>query len=403
MSLAPDSSEKNRLLRRAHAVARVHHPNLARMLPLPGGAGLAPIANGASRLAEFSDPELAFRRLEPERMIWALLDILSGLRALHEAEIEGGAFVHGAITPQYILLGEPGSARLVPVTSAHLMPKVPRKPTGYVAPELLRGEPGDQRADLFSVGVLLWEALAERRLFPDGAREAVLGQLERGEVPRLGGLVKASWALPLCRVAERAIAPIPAERFGSALELSSAIVLAAGCQLTSSPRPARWRNMTPPATVIDLPPAPGLRDLDSVTRVAPPSATIRPSELDWNDEVESQPVRRPARLPRQAAWVAAGVVGAACLLFAFSRSATTRAPMAATLDAGEVHAVAQAAAAPAPATAVPAPSSSVLAPPTSATSSASPVEPKSPAPKPALLKPRSVSTHVHRSDSDYGI
>src|SRR4051812_22685222 len=205
------------MLRRAHTVARVHHPNLARMLPLPGGAGLSPVTNGASRLPDFSEPNRAFGRIEPERVIWALLDVLSGLCALHEAKLEGGAFVHGAIAPQYILMGEPGSARLVPVTSWHLMPNAPRKPTGYVAPELLRGEPADQRADLFSVGALLWEALAERRLFPDSSREAVLARLESGDTPPLGDLVKASWALPLCQIAERAIASTPAARFGNAL------------------------------------------------------------------------------------------------------------------------------------------------------------------------------------------
>jgi eukaryotic-like serine/threonine-protein kinase len=376
------------------------------MLPLPGGAGLSPIANGASRLVEFSDPDVAFTRIEPERLIWALLDVLSGLRALHEAELDGGPFVHGSITPQYILLGEPGSARLVPVTSAHLMPNVPRKPTGYVAPELLRGEPADQRADVFSIGVLLWEALAGRRLFPDAARSAVLGRLERGDTPRLADLVKASWALPLCRVAERAIAAKAAERFGSALELSSAIVLAAGCHLTSAPaevrpRPSRWRNMTPPATVIDLPPAPGstLGELDSVTRLAPPAPPAPPiaaSGLDWSDEeVVSQPVRR-ARIPRKTAWLLAGVLGVACLVLAAAgRAPAARPPMASSLDTTEPKATAPIAIATPAVTA-----SSSVAP---AASIAPPTEPKPPAQKPASLKVRSVSRSAHRPDSDYGI
>ena len=379
------------------------------MLPLPGGAGLSPMANGASRLAEFSDPDVAFQRIEPERMIWALIDVLSGLRALHEAELEGGAFVHGAITPQYILLGEPGSSRLVPVTSTHLMPNVPKKPTGYVAPELLRGEPADQRADVFSVGVLLWEALAERRLFPDASRDAVLAQLDRGDIPRLAELVKASWAVPLCRVAERAIAASPAARFASALELSSAIVLAAGCHLTSlpnaRPRPSasRWRNITPPATVIDLPPAPGLGELDSVTRLAPPSPSLRPSKLDWSDEeIESQPIRRVRRFPRQAVWVAAGVlVAAAILLLAFGKSPApaTRAPMAATLETVEPRLAAHFAAAPVAPIAAAASSARSTAP---AASSTPPTEPK-PAQKPASIKQPSKPRQAGRPDSDYGI
>ena len=261
---------KDGLLRRARLVARLQHPNLARMLPMPGGAGLTPVANGARRLADFEAPNGAFN-LELEPRIWLLLDVLSGLRALHELVIDGAGFVHGAVSPQYILLGEPGSARLVPVTSAHLNAGSARATSGYAAPEALLGDATDLRADLFSVGVLLWEGLAQRRLFPDGSCGAVMARLDRVQAPALCDLVTASWALPLCRVAERALAVAPDDRFSSALEFSSAIVAAAGPRLTApepaartrrvdaprpeaAPRASRWRSATPLSLVLDLPP-----------------------------------------------------------------------------------------------------------------------------------------------------
>lgn len=410
-----DGSEKGRLLRRAHVIARAHHPNLARMLPLPGGAGLSPVSNGASRLAEFSASGVAFRGLELGRLVWVLLDVLSGLRALHEVEFEGAPFVHGAVSPQYILLGEPGSARLVPLTNAHLMPNAPSEPSGYVAPELLLGERADRRADLFSVGVLLWEALAECRLFPDGSPDAVLDRLDRGEVPRLNGLARPSWALPLCRVAERVIAIAPSTRFGSALEFSSAIVAAAGRQLTSPPserrtadvesvapesrtRPSRWRNVTPPATVIDLPPPPTW-DLDSVTHLAPPRLIAQLLEPDWSSHAHSQVVQPVRRVPRQVAWAAAGLV--ACvgwLLHAAHKSPIARQPMAAALTVPE----------PKPATklvdAPPSPSASSRLAARSAAPAASiaPATERQPQlPSPAALKRQTKLNQ--RSDRDYGI
>ena len=293
---------KDRLLRRARLVARLQHPNLARMLPMPGGAGLTPLAHGAPRLADLEAPDGAFN-LELEPRIWLLLDVLSGLRALHELVIDGAGFVHGAVSPQYILLGEPGSARLVPVTSAHLNAGKARETSGYAAPESLLGDATDRRADLFSVGVLLWEGLAQRRLFPDGSRSAVMARLDRVQAPALCDLVTASWALPLCRVAERALAIAPDERFSDALEFSSAIVAAAGARLTtpepalrsrraarpeSPPQASRWRSATPFSLVLDLPPPlldadlgpadMGLTDLglDS-ERAAPPLATEQPA------------------------------------------------------------------------------------------------------------------------------
>jgi hypothetical protein len=269
---------KDRRLQRAQLVARLHHPNLARMLPLPGGSGFTPVTNGARRLADFSTPEGGFDGLKLEQLVWVVLDVLSGLRALHELTIDGSGFVHASISPQHVLLGEPGNARLVPVTSAHLNAKVACETIGYAAPEALLGSTADLRADLFSVGVLLWEALAQQRLFPDGSRDAVVARLSRGEAPALRGLVGASWALPLCRVVERAIAIDPNDRFDSALDLSSAIVAAVGPRLTSpqrgadspraeaempaiaaaaapepTPRAPRWRTVTPLPVVLDLP------------------------------------------------------------------------------------------------------------------------------------------------------
>ncbi len=394
------------------------------MLPLPGGAGLSPVSLGAPRLAEFSAPGAAFRGLELSRLVWVLLDVLSGLRALHEVQFEGVAFVHGAVSPQYILLGEQGGSRLVPLTNAHLMPNPPSEPGGYIAPELLLGEPGDRRADLFSVGVLLWEALAEYRLFPDGSRAAVLDRLDGGEVPALAGLVQASWALPLCRVAERAIAVAPSARFANALEFGSAIVAAAGRQLTSPPserrapsmetaafvpsaRPARRRSVTPPATVIDLAPAPAWTEPDSVTHLLPPSPSFQLFEPDWTIPVQLPPsapqqlVPRVRRIPGYAAWLGAGVVAAAAWLVLTIKNTppVARQPMA-TLNAPEpTHAAKATQVSPSLSAAAAAPSSVRSA---AAATSAAPRAERKPDPQnPAA--PQRRPTAFHRPDSDYGI
>jgi serine/threonine protein kinase len=251
-----------RLLRRAQAVARLRHPNLVRMLPLPGGAGLSPVLGNARRLADFTLPAGTFKRFDLEQVVRLLLDVLSGVAALHEVETDGQAFVHGQISPQHIYIDEHGTARLVPLLNSTKV-----EDTGYTAPERLAAGAVDARADVFSVGVMLWEALSGRRLYPDGFAERLPGALP----PPIRLSPDARWAQALCSLAEQAIAPEPAARFTSALELSNALAAAAAQQLSrvdtdawqeEAPTPvfqprlhlATLRTTTPPPSVVTIAP-----------------------------------------------------------------------------------------------------------------------------------------------------
>lgn len=292
-SSAPPSS-KTWLLHRAQLVARLRHPNLVRMLPLPGGAGLTPVPGNARRLADFIVPTQTFRRFELPQVLCLLLDVLSGLSALHELKLDDGdPFVHGDVSPQHIYVDEHGTGRLVPLVSAHLMPKARLESTGYLAPERLLGDRVDERADVYSVGVMLWEALAGRQLFPNTSPDAVLAHAISGRIPPLDRAGREAWTRPLCAIAERAIATDPAQRFGSALELSSAIAQASRLKLSQlredswqdeAPTPVFMprvhlvpptRSATPPATVVELAPeAPILTYEEVQERVRRPRAAL---------------------------------------------------------------------------------------------------------------------------------
>jgi serine/threonine-protein kinase len=261
-------------MHRAQRIARLRHPNLVRMLPLPGGAGLAPLRNQGRCLADFT-PAGTFKRFELESVLRLLLDVLSGLQALHDDIDDGEPFVHGQVSPEHIHIADDGTARLVPLVNRHFTADCQPRSTGYTAPEILLGDAGDPRSDVFSVGVMLWEALAGAPLFSEVSARAVLARLACGEVPALVPRVKQRWALKLCTVAERAIAVDPNARFQSAIELSNAIGAAAGRHLQA--RDDNWqdeaptllldvgpelkspRAITPPGTVVDLETAPSAR------------------------------------------------------------------------------------------------------------------------------------------------
>ncbi len=240
------------------------------MLPLPGGAGLAPVLNEARRLSDFTLPAGTFKRFDLEQVVRLLLDVLSGLAALHEVEHEGAAFVHGEVAPQNVYVDEHGTARLVPLLSSHLMVGARPERNGYVAPERLLGDDVDVRADVFSVGAMLWEALSGQRLFPDPTPDGVIARLVGRKVPPIELSPRLAWAKPLCRIAERAISVEPKSRFGSALELANAVAAAAAQQLSTvdtdawqeeAPTPvfqpglhlSTRRAVTPQPQVIDIP------------------------------------------------------------------------------------------------------------------------------------------------------
>lgn len=158
-----------------------------------------------------------------------LLDVLAGLRALHEAKDSTGRplrLVHGQLSRDEILVGVDGLTRVTTVARGNV--RRDARYIGYLAPEvLLAEETPDPRADLYSVGVHLWEALAGRKLFDGANLGQVLSQQMNSPIPRPQISQDALWAVPLVEVALKALSPDKKNRFGSALEMSEEIAHAA--------------------------------------------------------------------------------------------------------------------------------------------------------------------------------
>ncbi|MAQ16233.1 MAG: hypothetical protein CMN30_15760 [Sandaracinus sp.] len=125
-----------------------------------------------------------------------LRQVAAGLQAAHElvdATGEALAVIHRDVSPQNILLGFDGYARLTDFGIAKAMGRTSRTQTGmlkgkmgYMAPEVLRFEDPDPRSDLFSFGVVLFELLALRRLYPASAGPASARAILNDPPPDLG-------------------------------------------------------------------------------------------------------------------------------------------------------------------------------------------------------------------------
>ena len=127
-----------------------------------------------------------------------LRDAADGLHAAHELRNHDGAslnLVHRDVSPQNVLVGLDGIARMTDFGIAKALGKQTKTSTGvikgksgYFAPEQLRFEKVDRRADLFALGVILYETLTLRRLYRDESMEETAGRILREPPPDVGML-----------------------------------------------------------------------------------------------------------------------------------------------------------------------------------------------------------------------
>ncbi len=109
--------------------------------------------------------------------------VLNGLAYAHTAEPGRPAVVHRDITPRNIMIDRSGQVRIVDfgiAAPADAEVEVRGGSTGYAAPEQIRGDTVDRRADVFSAGCVLFEMLTLERAFP---REGVWSPPDVASLP----------------------------------------------------------------------------------------------------------------------------------------------------------------------------------------------------------------------------
>ncbi|HSO00305.1 MAG TPA: protein kinase, partial [Candidatus Nanopelagicales bacterium] len=112
---------------------------------------------------------------------------------------------------------------------------------GYMSPEHARGEPVDERADVFSAGILLWELLAGRKLYRAESFDGLLALARRAEIAPPPERRLPDEAV-LHAIVMRALEPRRDDRYGSAAEMLGDLTrYAASANLMASPlRLGEW-------------------------------------------------------------------------------------------------------------------------------------------------------------------
>jgi tetratricopeptide (TPR) repeat protein/predicted Ser/Thr protein kinase len=204
-----DRRAASRLLAEARALARLTHPNVVTVyevgeLPEEAGVYIAmeqvrgrTLRRWLEEAAPSRDDVLAVLRASGE-----------GLRAAH-----GSGLVHRDFKPDNVLIADDGRARVSDFGLAQLAERGDREGSGsgtfrYMAPEQLRAEPVDARADQFAVAAVAYEALAGHPAFEGDDRADRARAISRGAPPRPRSIPPRLYAA-LCR----ALAASPDERY----------------------------------------------------------------------------------------------------------------------------------------------------------------------------------------------
>lgn len=157
--------------------------------------------------------------------------MLLGLHAAHEVTGEDGAplgLIHRDVSPHNVLLGVDGRPRLLDFGVAKARGRVHQTRQGlikgkiqYMSPEQIRGKPLDRRSDLFSAGIVLWEALVSKPLFGGEDDAEILARVLRQPIPPPSQYVPVSPEVD--RVVLRALSREPEERYADAMEMAHAV------------------------------------------------------------------------------------------------------------------------------------------------------------------------------------
>jgi serine/threonine protein kinase len=234
--MAEDKAAIGMLLDEARVAAQISHPHVVQTFELGEAHGTFYIVMeylaGESLQRVLKQATLG-SALDPRMAARIVADAADGLHAAHElCDLRGQplSLVHRDVSLGNIVVLYNGCVKVVDFgiakthdrISTHTQTGQLKGKYSYMSPEQIRNEPLDRRSDVFSLGVVLWECLALRRLFHAPNVPATLVQILEGErVPPS----QFNPAVPpaLDAIALKALAIDPRDRFQSAAEMKRAL------------------------------------------------------------------------------------------------------------------------------------------------------------------------------------
>jgi len=251
-SVAADPEALMRFEREAKAVAALSHPNILAIHDF-GTDGSVTYAVTELLEGETLRAMLHAGPISPKQVLNYALQNAKGLAAAHERNI-----IHRDLKPENLFVGKdghlkildfglakkvqtvaPGEETSAPTVTGHTTPGTVMGTLGYMSPEQLRGLPVDQRSDIFSFGVVLYEMVTGQRAFKGTSDVAVADAILHAE-PR--GFGDKSVPSKLKSIIRKLLEKDPAKRYASTGEVHAELK-ALETSLIAAPSPRLSRNV----------------------------------------------------------------------------------------------------------------------------------------------------------------
>jgi serine/threonine protein kinase len=232
-----DPNFKSMFLAEARLAARVQHPNVVPILDVLSDDSdeliiVMEYVHGESMLALLRIANRARQAISVPIACAVAAALCEGLHAAHEAQNEKGeplGIVHRDVSPQNVLVGADGVVRVLDFGIAKAVHEQPHTNPGtlkgkfsYMAPEVVHGAAVTRQADVFSAGVVLWEALAGKMLFGGTSEHERLMRIVAGNFPS-PRQHNPRVSLALEAVVAKALDVDTRDRYATALEFAEAI------------------------------------------------------------------------------------------------------------------------------------------------------------------------------------
>ncbi|MCB9593644.1 MAG: serine/threonine protein kinase [Sandaracinaceae bacterium] len=234
--LAQNKSFISMFLDEARLGARLSHANIVTVFDIGAADNtyfiVMEFIDGCNLKAIIEHFRQMGRRIGVKESVYICMETCRGLSYAHElADDEGDeiGIVHRDISPPNILLSKRGEIKVTDFGLAKATTQLEKTDPGvvkgkfsYLAPEAAKGEDVDARADIFALGIVLWEMLAGRRLFLGETDYQTVKLVQQADVPSLSR-INPEVDEELEAVLQKALAVDPRNRFESAREFGDAL------------------------------------------------------------------------------------------------------------------------------------------------------------------------------------
>jgi eukaryotic-like serine/threonine-protein kinase len=217
-------------------VARINHPNVVHVFGFGNDDGrywMAMEYLHGETVGEIQAHLMdAGTSLNPGLAVRIVADAAAGLHAAHELRGRDGEplnLVHRDVSPRNLFLTYDGTVKVIDFGVADGLGRLANTEDGllkgsipYISPERMTGLKSDRGADIFALGVVLWELTTGRRLFLGHTHSQTIDRVVECNVPLPSTLID-DYPLELEAVVMRALSKNPDLRFRTAGEMSRAL------------------------------------------------------------------------------------------------------------------------------------------------------------------------------------